>query len=699
MSETPVQPESTTVTGGPITRRTLLYTAVSATILAAVLATLHSLAILPLGYETIPITQIQHLEGLTYFAPLTSEPYVVPRFRAEELHENGVRSPFPMTSGYGVIGKSGGGRFHVSASTVFFSAFDNSDPRTNGRQYTIRQPVALPAAVILALWIAAITGGVTLVRQRRDALIAWISHPPFAAVAALLIILIAANRLWLLVDFPIPAIHPDSTSYYALTDQLSRGEWPNFGVRPPGYPLFMRLVFSIDDRVMALIAAQMMLSTLAALTLVYAVSRWQTRLALPAALAMAGYLMSTASMEHDSGMLSESLYSTSLVFAFASLLLGLRGVRPTAWMAASSTVMGLAILTRPAGMFLAVTYLVIVLFMVRNRTRRTVITAFAIPLPVLLLAICIYNSRTIGVFAPSAWGEANLAVGTFTYWETDPSYPAEINDGIVRIRSFVNQRMTETGVSPAILESTWDPVQLSRVFILGFHGTALDVAMRMGGGGYERTGRTWIRRIAFDSIRKRPIVYAKFVYSMLYNYYRPWPESDFRGYVMSRSDVLFVQRRFSRSKGNALMTRVAKELADAAPPPTVVLTNADPAVPIDVGERVLLQPTPGLRLYRMTYALRTWAFSRWLWPLAALLTLLASTVVLAQTRGRSAAAFAAFIMTISLLGASLVISLVEYSQPRYSYPMEWTYFIAPLFVPLLVARRPLPVRQAEPARA
>ena len=658
-----------------------------ALIVAALLAALHSLAILPLAEEVIAITNVQHQEGLNYYAALPPDPYVVPRLRAERLYEGDRPSPFPMVPGYGVIATSGQGRFTITGNTLFFSATDNSDPRTNGRTYTLRRPLSLPPPLLAGLWAAALLAAAALVWLYPHAVTLLLTRPPFVLAAALLVAFAIANRLWLFVDYPIPAIHPDSASYYVLTEQLQNGEWPNFARRPPVYPVFIGLVFSIVDRITFLTAVQTILSTAAALTLVYALYRWRRWLALPAAVGMAGYLVATSTIEHDTGMLSESLYSTLLVFSFAALLLGLRGVGRAGWMAASSAGMGLAILTRPAGMFLIVTFLLVVAFAAWNRFGRRALLAFALPMPVLLLAMCIYNQRTLDVFAISAWGEANLAVGTFTYWEPDPAYPPDINEGIGQIKAFVATRMTETSVDPAILAASWDPTELSRAFVLGFHGHALDIAMRMGDGNYEKSGRAWIRRISFDSIGKHPDVYAKFVFAMLYNYFRPWPEDDFRSYVVNRVQALYVERRFSKAQNNPVLTRMAREFADGTPPAGVVLTNADPAAPVPLGDRILLAATPASRLYDLTYSLRTSLFTRWLWRVLALVTLCVSTVLVVTSRGRSTAAFAAFIVTVSMLGASLVISLVEYSQPRYSYPMEWTYFVAPLLLLMLVAER------------
>ena len=64
---------------------------------------------------------------------------------------------------------------------------------------------------------------------------------------------------------------------------------------------------------------------------------------------------------------------------------------------------------------------------------------------------------------------------------------------------------------------------------------------------------------------------------------------------------------------------------------------------------------------------------------------------LIRSRMRDDAAFVLFIVSISAVGASLVVSLVEFSQPRYSYPMEWAYGICAVLLVLVVFLRRRPV--------
>lgn len=668
-------------------RRTPLLAGWLLALTLAALVTLQGLAILPLTRQTLTVADLRPFEGVTYSASIPPPGYLAVPQPAGQLYENGRPTPFPMSPDRGAVIRLGNGRYSVEGSRLFVSATDNSDPRTNGRLYTFVRPTPVSRLLVLGAWAVALLVTVKVCLRFRRTVLRILWKPPFALPAAVLLVVVGANRAWLFFEYPIAAVHPDSASYYAAAEAIGSGAWPGFGVRPPVYPLFLKVVFSVVDRVMAAAVLQTLLSIAAAMLLVWAAYRWSPVLAVPAALAMAGFLCGNAPMEHDTAMLSESLYTTLLMLSFSGLLLAIRRRDHPRPLATASTTMALAILTRPAGTFLVVTYAVVLAWLFWSRYRSRAIAAFATPLPALLLLMCTYNWRTVGSFAVSTWGEANLAVATFTYWQPDPTYPPRVNQDIGMIQTFVAQRITDVGSDAKLLDRSWDVRELSRIFVLGFHGHALDIAMGLGERGYEATGRQWIRRIAFDSIRKRPLVYAKFVYAMLYNYFRPWPEYDFKEYIVNRVQNLFVNRSYSVRNASPLLVRTAKEFADASPPPGVVVAEFDPEKMTDARESILIAPSPGWRLYRLTYSIRRVGFETWLWRIALFAALIASAFTLVRTRGHHAASFAIFVMTVSTVGAALVVSLVEYSQPRYSYPMEWTYALSAALLPL-VFRRP-----------
>jgi hypothetical protein len=399
---------------------------------------------------------------------------------------------------------------------------------------------------------------------------------------------------------------------------------------------------------------------------------------------MALYLFSVTAMEHDSAMLSESLYATWLMFGFGALVMGLRTFGAV-WLALASTGLALAILTRPAGMFLVVSYLLVAAWLVWRQAGRRAIAAFMIPFPLLLVSMSVYNMKVVRAFAPTTWGEANLAVATFLYWEQDPAYPADINQSIQRIREIIAERYAVTNLDRGLLDRTWDPEALAPIFVQSFNGPALDVAMRMG-GDYDTVGRRWIRRIAFDSIAKHPDYYAKFFVSMMYLYFKPASEFDFRAYLLNRAYLFYVVRQFSPENGDAFMVRLGKEFASAVPPAHVIITDPDPKASIALSDRILLPATRGWRVYFLTHAVRRVLAPTWFWSIGLGIMLVTSTATLAFTRFRHDGAFLVFIVTISAFGAALVVSMVEYSQPRYSHPMEWTYGLSLVMLPLLFMR-------------
>jgi hypothetical protein len=159
--------------------------------------------------------------------------------------------------------------------------------------------------------------------------------------------------------------------------------------------------------------------------------------------------------------------------------------------------------------------------------------------------------------------------------------------------------------------------------------------------------------------------------SMLYNYYRPWPDIDFRVYVRQRADVLFIERRFSKIKNQPFLTRLAKDFADRPLPPSVTIVPAGTA--LTPAERVIVTPTKTWRTYALTQWLRSTVFTHIGWVLGAAFAFAWSIQRLIRRCGRDVPAFCIFIIGLGVIGASLVVSLVEYSQPRYSYPMEWAY--------------------------
>ena len=484
------------------------------------------------------------------------------------------------------------------------------------------------------------------------------------------------NRLWFFTDVPIPALYPDSSSYYILTRSIMAGQWPEFTIRTPGYPVLLALVFGVSNSLMAVVLAQHALMLCSCLLLVYAFHAIRPWLSIWAALALSVYTCGVWSFEHDTAIMSDSPYSYAIVLVFGFLILALVR-RRAGYFVAASTAMAGTILLRPAGMFLVVIYGFCLFFLWRNRFHRAHIAGFAAPLPVVLLLLCTYNYATFGSFSMTAFGESQLAFATFTFWESDETYPPNVNDAIRRVQDVMRERLTDE--QRALLAGSWDLRRLGPIFLAAFYYPALDQASTLDGTIDYLAARHWIRRVSLDSIAKHLDLYAKFVLTQLFlQFSNVLHQQDFMLFLNGRILELYGSTKYTPGKGPPLYVEMAKEYATRPAPPGVQIEGEGVQA-----HAVVTRTSASRRLYLQTLKVRETVFAAKFWVFAYFAALSVAATRLVLTKGRHLGAFIAFILTISLFGASLVIALVEIGGHRYSYVLEYVYYLPVSVLPFL----------------
>ena len=137
----------------------------------------------------------------------------------------------PLGPGHSVhedIRRSGAGRYSHWGDGLYFSASDNSDPRSNGRTYAVAYPVPLApwppwAAVIAGVALLLLSQGSALARELRDAaarfrnpavpaarhMRAWPWQPVmlFAALAGTCVYMGSDRSGWILMTQPFDEVH------------------------------------------------------------------------------------------------------------------------------------------------------------------------------------------------------------------------------------------------------------------------------------------------------------------------------------------------------------------------------------------------------------------------------------------------------------------------------------------------------------
>ncbi len=520
----------------------------------------------------------------------------------------------------------------------------------------------------------------------------WLPLLLFAAV-------FAAGRLWFLIDFPVGVVHPDSGSYLVISEAIQNGELPKFGDRSPLVPLVMAAVFSVANKVMAIVYLQTACSFAAGLLMVFAIYRLQPALSLAAAVALGAFFIDSDSLEHDSALLSESLYTSMLMLSFAAYSLCFGGRHKLGWAAAASTGLALVLYARPGGMYVLVIYAMALAYFLWRRVPWGMVVAYAVPLPLLLLALATYNYKTIGSFVLSASDATEISLITNLYWETNDQYPPEINSAIRKVQQMTAERNTPEELR--ILNESWD---LRRVYDLylrsHYYGPHTEISKVTSGWGTP-LHREWLLRISKDAIAAHPDRFIKHFVVMMLFYYKGIDQNyDFRVYLYNRVNLFYIEKHFSKNRGLPEMVRWGKEFADpVSVPPAIHIADYDPTHQMDLNQRIAFDQTALTRIYLKTLSLTRSLFSRVIWSYAQLLVFAITTLILVRTRFRHDAAFLLFVLVCAPLGNGMIVSLVEYSQPRYSYPLEWIYYVTVLTLPLLLIGQDLLPRRPATERA
>jgi hypothetical protein len=224
--------------------------------------------------EKLEPTSIAPEDGLAFTAPAPSAwPDGATNESTVEVLEDGI----PLTAPHTYppeIRQQGHGRFAHGRRSVLFSSSDGSDPRTNGRAYTLRYdwfpgwPLA-PLLVIAALLLNA---------RRAGRLAALLENAPPARVGAAIFLAALAYRLELVLLEPgltfgghiiKGAPFSDASNWYKAARAFSRGDWSahvwsSWGARRPFYYMLLGSFFALTGP--SVLVAQVLNVALSAVT-------------------------------------------------------------------------------------------------------------------------------------------------------------------------------------------------------------------------------------------------------------------------------------------------------------------------------------------------------------------------------------------------------------------------------------------------
>jgi len=613
------------------------------------------------------------------------------------IYENGVLLPGPANSDHQSIADLGIGRYSFWHDYVYFSTSDNSDPNTNGKRYEVKYPyvVSTTFAVILyvfsiAVWLVILIVKFNSIKAflivkfnsikaflivKFNSIKALMWSTPLWLPIVILILLFVITRLPFYINYPIVAIHPDTGSYVNPILQYQKGKWPDFTLRTPGYSALIFIVTSVVDKWLFVIAMQSVIALISGILVVVSAYRMFPFCGIPVSLAISAYLSGSQVINYETSAGSDSLY-VSLTMCFVGLLMLALQYKSSLYLALSSIAISFVVLVRPAGLYLLVIHLLVTLFIVFNKWKWRQVVWWLAPCYLVLASLSSYNYFSKQVFSVTAFGEANLAGATLFAWVPDESLPDYLNKSIAADLQVSLRRAGIDDKARETIRNSWDVRELYRIFS-NYYNTIVHLE---GWGWGRRLGndylsiRKHIAKASFIAIKQQPGLYAKFVWANLGLYFLSIEyKNDFYNSLESRVVYTF----YAAEKPFSML--YAKEYKEARPPQAFV--DYDPTSK-SIKHKMTILAYP----HKIIQIIDNSVFHRFAWVVLYFVMFIGSLVKMIYSRFKDVHSFTIFIISLMLIGAALLISLVEITLDRYSYATHFIYYLVVALSPMLISR-------------
>jgi len=585
-----------------------------------------------------------------------------------QLYEDGQLLG-PADALHAVIGTRGGGRFSLwNDGFLYFSSSDNSDPRTNGRQYTLVLPnyTLINWSLVILLTSTLIFGFYCFRPMPKIAKNRYLFYVSIIIVGIAFVI----PRLAWFVDYPLPLIQQDTSTYFAPVRQMLSGHLPIFSLRTPGYPLFLTLSLGIFHYLKFTVILQSLLTLGSALFFVWATYKTYCKLVICAGITMVAHVAQPFIVENDFALLSESVYSSCLVLFIGFLMLAIC-TQKARYALLFSIVGGYAFWVRPSGIFLFGILLFIILYMVVNSYPRKNVFCLALPMPIMLILLLSYNYFSFGSFTLSSIGDLSLYGITSVYWEPDASFPVKVNKGIQKFTDEISES------DKHLLNTSWDPIKLQPLFA----DNVSKAVYSFKDGVYNNPDLhlskdaqiELMRKIAWKAIKSHPDMTVKCFWSTLYVFLDD--ESSWNGNLYL--DIhKFIPEMYGAG-GLAKDEFISREYVSMPSIPAISIKGKK-------GEDLQVEIVPTL-LYKInreiTYYLRKVFDLDWL-RMGYFIVLIISMYMTVRSKLRIQSIFILFTVSSILLLAGVTTALVTTMSDRYPSPTRFIEVFSIAFIPL-----------------
>ena len=513
-------------------------------------------------------------------------------------------------------------------------------------------------------------------------------------------------RLIILSEYPLFSIQPDSYSYFMEAKKMLNSELPQFDTRSPFLPIFIYLCLKLKASISFLFFIQSTITVLSGLFLSYFIGTYLGKrlLSLFVIFLITLYINSPVVINHDFSLLSESLYTSLLILSFTLMGFTIFNLKKTS-MLVTSFVFAFVVLIKPAGYFMIVIYLFLIIVLFLKLDKKILILFFVLPFLTTLIGLCTYNFKTYGGFNLSTADARELTLVNSLFWEKSDEYPNFINDAIDTVKDYNLKKVGSENYNT--LYNSWNVFELMPLYLFG-HNYFAETQIKNNTENIN-DARKWLLRINFDTIKRDPILYFKHYYTMMIAYYGSnLYIIDFFADLNHRVRNQFIDRVYEDNEQykEMYMEMIHYEIkqfnsidiiyGERQLKETVIQNDLIKNV-ANNREKVLNRDDINFTDYKIIYKKNIfWYYIKIISKIGYkflntyfMVLIFGITFIVVLYRSLNSFKVSSTISNydiffilifLSNLGASSIVSLSEWSQPRYSYPLHWQYYISLLFL-------------------
>lgn len=225
-----------------------------------------------------------------------------------------------------------------------------------------------------------------------------INNPFFGVMFFITIFLI--RRLPFLINFSTPFVGRDTAGYFMKSELLVENVFISFGIYPPGFPVFIKLVQLFTLNPYWIIFSQIIITLSVSLFLIKLFYKYYQNVAFILTLLLSLYLTDSLSLLNDFSLLTDSLYMSSLLLVFGGVILVFKRGKDIDY-CFLSTILFLPAIFRSNGIYIYFIFFLILFFFLIKKESFKKYLFFILPFLLLNFSWSAYNWKTENIFFPS----------------------------------------------------------------------------------------------------------------------------------------------------------------------------------------------------------------------------------------------------------------------------------------------------------